>query len=86
MEYYGKGPLLSAKELDIEVAWERARQMQHACEEVHILPFEGPHHVSLRTQNGQKLVVHTNMPESVTVWIAMHHSRQPHAAMSDCDM
>lgn len=35
MEYYGKGPLLSAKELDIDVAWERARQMQHACEEVY---------------------------------------------------
>lgn len=38
MEYYGKGPLLSAKELDIDVAWERARQMQHACEEVHPSP------------------------------------------------
>ena len=34
MEYYGKGPLLTAKELDIAVAWERARQMKHACEEV----------------------------------------------------
>ncbi|EIE19972.1 S1-domain-containing protein [Coccomyxa subellipsoidea C-169] len=33
MEYYGKGPLLTAKELDIAVAWERARQMKHACEE-----------------------------------------------------
>ena len=34
MEYYGKGPLLSAKELDIDLAWERARQMQRVCEEV----------------------------------------------------
>ncbi|BDA51306.1 30S ribosomal protein S1, chloroplastic [Coccomyxa sp. Obi] len=33
MEYYGKGPLLSAKELDIELAWERARQMQRVCQE-----------------------------------------------------
>lgn len=34
LEYYGKGPLLGAKDLDINVLWERARQMQHACEEV----------------------------------------------------
>ncbi len=41
MEYYGKGPLLTAKELDIAVAWERARQMKHACEEV-THPFPTP--------------------------------------------
>ena len=34
MEFYGRGPLLAAKELDLDVLWSRARQMQAACEQV----------------------------------------------------
>lgn len=53
MEYYGKGPLLSAKELDIDLAWERARQMQRVCEEV------------LPQHPGQVLVLETHAAPSL---------------------
>ena len=44
MEYYGRGPLLSAKAHDLDVLWERARQMQAACEQVRACaaPFHPP--------------------------------------------
>lgn len=38
MEYYGKGPLLSAKDLDLDVLWKRADQIKLVCDEVIIFP------------------------------------------------
>jgi hypothetical protein len=37
MEYYGRGPLLAAKELDLDVLWARARQIQSVCEQARAL-------------------------------------------------
>ena len=38
MEYYGRGPLLAAKELDLDVLWGRARQIQAVCEQARAWP------------------------------------------------
>ena len=41
MEYYGRGPLLSAKAHDLDVLWARARQMQAACEQARACRLTG---------------------------------------------
>ena len=41
MEYHGRGPMLSARRIDLNLLWRRAQQLLEASTQVHILP-RGP--------------------------------------------
>lgn len=37
MEYHGRGPMLSARRIDLNLLWRRAEQIQQACAQVRCL-------------------------------------------------